>query len=206
MCLALIYLMNWIEGIISILKYLESKPNVIVEPGGHVLTIEKRESTHSIPTSRKDFKKFEKVPNNKLNLSLSFSVRNSGERDIGIRGIYVKWAYPKFNLFDSYLPEYIVRCTKDEDKLRNFILKSNKEIVFNFEGIVSDFCSLHLHKNKNKYAKRIKKKNPTFAKRVLTQNDSDLNMFTMPKVIVFQIIAVDMKNKRTSAYYPVRFC
>lgn len=197
--------MGLIEGIISILRYLESKPNVIVEPGGHALSIEKRDIIHRIQISKKDLRKFEKVPNNKLNLSLSFSIRNSGERDIGIRWIFVKWAYPKFGLFGGYLPNYIVKCTKDENKLRNFILKSNKEKVFNFGGEVSDFCSIHLYKNKNKYAKRLMRKNPSFAKRVLTQNNSDLNMFTMPKLIVFQIVAIDMKNKRTSAFYPIRF-
>lgn len=197
--------MGMAEGIISILRYLESKPNVIVEPGGHTLSTEKRDVIHGIQISKKDLKKFDKVPNNKLNLSLSFSIRNSGERDIGIRGIFVKWAYPKFNLFGSYLSDYVVKCTKDEDKLRNFVLKSNKEKVFNFEGEVSDFCSIHLHKNKNKYAKRFIRKNPSFAKSVLVQNSSDLNMFTMPKLVVFQIVAVDMKNKRTSAFYPVRF-
>lgn len=194
-----------VKGIILILRYLESKPNVIIEPGGHTLSTEKRDVIHEIQISKKDLKKFEKVPNNKLNLFLSFSIRNSGERDIGIRGIFVKLAYPRFNLFGRYLPDYIVKCTKDKDELRNFILKSNKEKVFNFEGEISDFCSIHLHKNKSKYSKRLIRKNPSFAKSVLTQNNSDLNMFAMPKLIVFQIVAVDMKNKHTNAFYPVRF-
>lgn len=197
--------MGLIEGIISILRYLESKPNVIVEPGGHALSIEKRDIIHRIQISKKDLRKFEKVPNNKLNLSLSFSIRNSGERDIGIRGIFVKWSYPRFDLFNNHFSNYVVRCTKDEDKLRNFILKSNEENVFNFEGEISDFCSIHLHKKKNKYTRRLMKKNPSFAKKVLINNNSDLSMFRMPKLIIFKIVVVDMKNKRTSAFYPVRF-